>query len=157
MNYPNQFYPQVNNYAMPQQYQNFQAQQRQEQLDQLYARPYNYSFVRDRSEAERWPTAPGNHLVFEDQNGLYFYVKSLGFNPNEKPVFAVYKREDCVESTSTEQTSVEQNPLKDEFEKYQSSTKLEMDSLRASIEELKELINQKPNFNNKNYKKGGRD
>ena len=133
----NQYYPQNNNFMYP--------QYRQEQLNQVYANSYNSNciFVKDRNEAEMWQVAPGNKLIFEDQNGINFYVKSLGFSPNDRPVFKVYKRE---------------NPLKDEFEKYQSSTKLEMDSLRSSIEELKELISQnsKPNFN-KNYKKGGRE
>lgn len=140
-----------NNYMMP--------QYRQEQLNQVYANSYNSNciFVKDRNEAEMWQIAPGNKLIFEDQNGINFYVKSLGFSPNDRPMFKVYKREDYVEPVN-ENLQAEQNPLKDEFEKYQSSTKLEMDSLRSSIEELKELISQnsKPNFN-KNYKKGGRD
>lgn len=160
MNYPNQFYPQNNNFMMPQ-YQNFQQQPtRQDQLNQVFNNTYTYTFVQNRGEAERWPVAPGSLLVFADQNGMYYYTKSLSFTPNDKPVFSVFKREDCVESTSTNQTSIEQNPLKDEFEKYQNSTKLEIDNLRSSIEELKELINQKPSFNNGNnkpYKKGGRD
>lgn len=155
MNYPNQFYPQNNNFMYPQQY-------RQEQLNQVYANSYNSNciFVKDRNEAEMWQIAPGNKLIFEDQNGINFYVKSLGFNPNDQPAFKVYKREDYVEPIQQNVESVEQNPLKEEFEKYQNSTKLEIDNLRSSIEELKELINQKPSFNNGNnkpYKKGGRD
>lgn len=155
MAYPNQYYPQNNYYPMPQ-YQNFQAQQRQEQLDQLYSRPYNYNYVRDINEAKNWPTAPGNHLVFEDQNGQYFYTKSLGFAPNEKPVFVIYKREDFVEQPSETQIVVEQNPFKEEFDKYKSSTELELNSLKSSIEEMKELFkqNQKPHFDKK---RGGRD
>ena len=159
MNYPNQFYPQNNNFMMSQ-YQNFQQQPtRQDQLNQVFNNTYTYTFVQNRGEAERWPVAPGSLLVFADQNGMYYYTKSLGFAPNDKPVFSVFKREDCVESTSTNQTSIEQNPLKEEFEKYQSSNRLEMDSLRSSIEELKELINQnsKPNFNKNYNKKGGRE
>lgn len=150
MTYPNQYYQP--NY-MPQ-YQNFQPQQRQEQLDQLYVKPYNYNFVREKGEAERWPIAPGNMLVFADQNGQYFYTKSLGFAPNDKPVFVTYKREDYVEPAQvTEQ--VEQNPLKDEFDKYKSSTELELTTLKNSLEELKQLINQRPHFNKNS--KGGRD
>jgi len=148
----NPYYNQPN-YYMPQ-YQNLQAQQRQEQFDQIYSRPYSYNFVRDINEAKNWPTAPGNHLVFEDQNGMYFYTKSLGFGPNEKPIFIVYKREDFVEQSESNTQTVEQNPLKDQLEKYQSSTKLELDSLKSGIEELKELINQRPHFNNK---KGGKN
>ena len=147
MTYSNQFYPQNNNFMYP--------QYRQEQLNQVYANSYNSNciFVKDRNEAEMWQVAPGNKLIFEDQNGINFYVKSLGFSPNDRPMFKVYKREDYVEPVN-ENLQAEQNPLKDEFEKYQSSTKLEMDSLRSSIEELKELItqNSKPSFN---PKKGG--
>ena len=151
----NQYYPQQNNFMYP--------QYRQEQLNQVYANSYNSNciFVKDRNEAEMWQIAPGNKLIFEDQNGINFYVKSLGFNPNDRPIFRVFKREDCVEPVQQQNAEpVEQNLLKDEFEKYQSSTKLEIDNLRTSIEELKELINQKPSFNNGNnkpYKKGGRD
>lgn len=151
MVYPNNYYPQLNPYQTAQ-YQNFQAQQRQEQLNQLYSQPFNCNYVRDENEARNWQVAPGNHLVFENQNGQYFYTKSLGFAPNEKPVFAVFKREDFVEQSDNNQI-VEQNPFKEEFEKYKSSTELEMNNLRQSIEELKQLFNQKPHFN----KKGGRD
>ena len=156
MVYPNQFYQQPNVYQTPQ-YQNFQAQQRQEQLNQVFANSYNYNFTRDRYEAENWQIAPGNNLVFRDQNGLFFYTKTLGFGPNEKPVFSVYKREDYVEQPQQIQQQaevIEQNPLKEEFEKYQNSTKLELDNLKKTIEELKELISQSnkpPHFN----KKGG--
>lgn len=150
----NYYQPPVNPYWQSQ-YQNFQAQQRQEQLDQLYSRPYNYNYVRDENEARNWQIAPGNHLVFENQNGQYFYTKSLGFSPNEKPVFAIYKREDYVESAqATEQ--IEQNPLKEEFDNFKSSNQLELEALRKDISDLKDLINSKPHFD-KNHKKGGRD
>lgn len=161
MAYPNQYYQP--NYMVPQ-YQNFQAQQRQEQLDQLYTRPYAYNYVRDENEARNWPTAPGNHLVFENQNGQYFYTKSLGFGPNEKPVFIVYKREDFVEQ-SQETETVEQNSLQEQIEKYKSSTDLEINNLRVTLETLNNSItelresfknNSKPHFDKYN-KKGGRE
>lgn len=143
-----------NNYGFNQ-YQNFQQPTRQDQLNQVFNNTYNYTFVHNRSEAEQWPVAPGSLLVFADQNGMYYYTKSLGFAPNDKPVFSVFKREDCVEQTSQNQIPVEQNPLRDELEKYKNSTKLEMDNLKSSIEELKDLItqNSKPSFNQQ--KKGG--
>lgn len=154
----NQYYPQIpnNNYVMPQ-YQNYQMQQptRQDQLNQVFNNTYTYTFVQNRGEAERWPVAPGSLLVFADQNGMYYYTKSLSFTPNDKPVFSVFKREDCVESVNNNPNSqIDQNPLKEELDKYQNSTKLEMDNLRSSLNELKDLItqNSKPNFNSK---KGG--
>jgi hypothetical protein len=120
----------------------------------VFNNTYTYTFVQNRSEAERWPVAPGSLLVFADQNGQYYYTKSLSFNPNDKPIFSVFKREDYVESSNVS-SPTEQNPLKDELEKFQSSTKLEMDNIRSSIAELKDLItqNSKPNFNQQ--KKGG--
>ena len=151
----NQFYPQPVNQYYPQ-YQNFQAQQRQEQLNQVFANSYNYIFARDRAEAEGWPIAPGNTLIFRDQNGNYFYSKSLGFGPNEKPVFISYRREDFVEQ-SQESGTIEQNPLTEQLEKYKSSTDLEIANLRSTIEELKEMFKQdsKPNRFDKNFKKRG--
>lgn len=122
-------------------YQNYQAQQRQEQLNQVFASTYNYNYVQNRHEAETWPIAPGNHLVFEDQNGQYFYTKSLGFSPNESYIFTVFKKEEQVQP----QKVTEQNQLE-----------TEVDSLKGDIAELKKLFeqfttNNKPRFD----KKGG--
>lgn len=151
----NQFYPQpINPYYQP--YPNLQAQQRQEQLNQVFANSYNYIFARDKAEAESWPIAPGNTLVFRDQNGNYFYSKSLGFGPNEKPTFITFKREDFVEQ-SQETGTIEQNPLLDQIERYKSSTDLEIVNLKNAIEDLKEMFKQdsKPNRFDKNFKKRG--
>jgi len=124
------------NYFMPQ-YQNLQAQQRQEQLNQVFNNTYNYNFVRERSEAENWPIAPGNHLVFEDQNGLYFYTKSLGFAPNDRPVFSIFKREDFVEKEQPKE-----DPNKEDITKIQNE-----------VSELKEMVKQltanKPQYHGK--------
>ena len=122
-------------------YQNYQAQQRQEQLNQVFASTYNYNYVKDRREAEGWPIAPGNHLVFEDQNGLYFYTKSLGFAPNENYVFTVFKKEEQVQPQRVEEPT---------------RLETEVDSLKGDIAELKKLFeqftaNNKPRFD----KKGG--
>lgn len=119
-------------------YQNYQAQQRQEQLNQVFATTYNYNYVKDRNEAESWPIAPGNHLVFEDQNGAYFYTKSLGFAPNERYVFTVFKKEESVQPQFEEPKRLEN----------------EVDCLKSDIAELKKLFEQfttKPKFE----KKGG--
>lgn len=137
----NPYYNQPN-YYIPQ-YQNFQAQQRQEQLNQVFNNTYNYNFVRERSEAENWPVAPGAHLVFEDQNGLYFYTKSLGFNPNDRPVFTVYKREDFVEKEQPKELPKE-DPNKEEIVKIQNE-----------VSELKEMFKQFTTNKNQYHGKGG--
>lgn len=129
-------------YQQPMPYQNYQAQQRQEQLNQVYASTYNYNYVKDRHEAEVWPIAPGNHLVFEDQNGAYFYTKSLGFAPNENYVFSVFKKEEQVQPQS---------------QKMEEPSRLEneVDCLKNDIAELKKLFEQFTTNKPKFEKKGG--
>ena len=129
-------------------YQNYQAQQRQEQLNQVFNNTYNYIFVRDRNEAENWQIAPGNHLVFEDQNGGYFYTKSLGYAPNDKPVFSVFKREDYVVKEQ-----------KQEDNKFEQNVNNEISCLKNDISDLKEMIQQlttKPTYNKFDKKGGGK-
>lgn len=120
----------------PMPYQNYQAQQRQEQLDQVFSRSYTYNYARDITEAQNWPIAPGNHLVFEDVNGTYFYTKSLGFAPNDRPAFTIFKREEQIQPQITTDESSE------------------VESLKNDIKELKKLFEQ---FTAKQHfeKKGG--
>ena len=137
---PNQYYPTMpnNNYMIPQ-YQNYQMQQpRQDNA--------NFNYVRDRSEAEQWAIAPGSKLFFEDQNGSYLYIKSLGYGPNDRPVFISYKKEEI-----PIQQNIQQNNF--DFTKYDN----EMACVKNDISELKEMLKEltaKPNFN-KFEKKGG--
>lgn len=134
----NQYYQQpMNNYMMPQQYQNFQPQQRQDLT--------NFNYVRDRAEAENWPIAPGNRLIFEDQSGSYFYIKSLGFGPNDRPMFSSYKLEQPVKEEPKQENKYEQDL---------NATKLEVNSLKDSLNELKELVT-KLSYNKFDNKKGG--
>ena len=85
-----------------------------------------YNIAQDIKEAQNWPIAPGNHLVFEDANGKFFYTKSLGFAPNDIPVFSIFKREE---------------------------SKSEMDCLKSDIAELKQLFEQ---FTTNEKKGGGK-
>lgn len=138
---PNQYYPQIpnNNYLMPQ-YQNYQVQQpRQDNA--------NFNYVRDRAEAEQWAIAPGSKLFFEDQNGNWLYIKSLGYGPNDRPIFVAYKREE----------PIQQEPKQDTFDftKYDN----EMNCVKNDISELKEMLKEltnKPTYNKFDKKGGGK-
>ena len=139
----NQYYPQIpnNNYMMPQ-YQNYQNVPRQDST--------NFSYVRDRAEAEQWPIATGSKLLFEDQGGSYFYIKTLGFGPNDRPLFIAYKKEEYPVQQETKQDST--------LEQEINSTKLEMNCVKNDISELKEMLKEltsRPNYN-KYDKKGGK-
>ena len=101
---------------------------RQSQYD---TKQYLYFFVKDTGEAYNWPIAPGNLLVFKDQDDMHFYTKSLGYSPYDKPIFEVYTKE--------VQTQ-EQKPDSD------------FELLKKEIAEIKSKLSD---INNRNNNKGG--
>ena len=102
---------------------------RQPQYD---TKQYSYYFVKDTGEAYNWPIAPGNLLVFKDQDGMHFYTKSLGYSPYDKPIFEVYTKEVQAQ---------EQKPDSD------------FELLKKEIAEIKSKLSEINNRNNNN--KGG--
>lgn len=62
-------------------------------MNQPQTRQYLYYFVKDKGEAFNWAIAPGNLLVFKDQDNIHFYTKSLGYSPYDRPVFETYTKE----------------------------------------------------------------
>lgn len=47
--------------------------------------------VRSEQEAYNYPVAPGNSITFKDEGQPYVYVKTMGFNQMEPPVFKKYR------------------------------------------------------------------
>ena len=47
--------------------------------------------VRSEQEAFNYPVAPGNSITFKDEGQPYVYVKTMGFNQMEPPVFKKYR------------------------------------------------------------------
>ena len=57
--------------------------------------------VQSEAEARAYPVAPGNSITFKDESRPYCYVKTMGFNQLDRPVFERYKlvkEEEAVES-----------------------------------------------------------
>ena len=47
--------------------------------------------VRGIEEAFNWPVAPGNSVMFKDENSPYVYTKTRGFSQLDQPVFEKYR------------------------------------------------------------------
>lgn len=47
--------------------------------------------VRSEAEARNYPVAPGNSIVFKDENAPYIYVKTMGFSQFDSPAFDKYR------------------------------------------------------------------
>lgn len=69
-------------------------------MNNFYQNQNAYFFVKEQSEAVNWPIAPGNFLVFKDQDNIHFYTKSLGYSPYDRPMFEVYTREVRVQESN---------------------------------------------------------
>ena len=88
-------------------------------------RQFSYFFVQNINEAYNWAIAPGNFLVFKDQDGIHFYTKSLGLSPYDKVQFEVYTKEQpqAEMQAPVQQTNTEYDSLKEEISKLKEAMK----------------------------------
>lgn len=56
--------------------------------------------VRNIQEAQSYPVAPGNCVLFRDENAPYVYAKTMGYSQLERPTFEKYRliKEDIQEN-----------------------------------------------------------
>lgn len=47
--------------------------------------------VRNIQEAQSYPVAPGNSVMFRDENAPYVYTKTMGYSQLERPTFERYR------------------------------------------------------------------
>ena len=50
-----------------------------------------FVLVRSGQEARSYPVAPGNSVTFKDESQPFCYVKTMGFNQLDRPVFERYR------------------------------------------------------------------
>ena len=48
--------------------------------------------VRAKEEAQYYPVAPGNSMVFRKEDGSSMYIKTMGYSTVEPPIFEEYAR-----------------------------------------------------------------
>lgn len=68
-----------------------QAQQAQQQTQQPAIQQSGFVLVQSEQEARAYPVAPGNSVTFKDERQPYCYVKTMGFNQLDRPVFEKYR------------------------------------------------------------------
>lgn len=144
----NNYYPQMpyqpNYYANPYQPQIMQQPQ-QAQPAQRIVQPTiqqsGFVLVPSEREARNYPVAPGNSVTFKDENAPYCYVKTMGFNQLDRPIFEKYRlvKEEApqeVAESSTSSFSVQEN--KD----IAYALKSDLGAIWGEIDAIKEKINQ---------------
>lgn len=103
----------------------------------MYMNPYMNSYqqpnsglisVRSEMEARNYPIAPGNSVIFKNENEPYIYTKTMGFSQLDHPVFERYRvvREEAQNAPEEPKT----------IEADTSS----IDELKGEIEALRERI-----------------
>lgn len=130
----NPYYQQMAQQAMMQQ----QAQQQQQAQTQQIQQS-GFVLVQSEQEARAYPVAPGNSITFKDESQPYCYVKTMGFNQLDRPVFEKYRlvKEDAPLETS--QSPVTQSQSKGDKD-TQYALKSDLDELRAVIADMQEKI-----------------
>ena len=71
----------------------------------------NVTQVRAKEEAQYYPVAPGNSMVFRKEDGSSVYIKTMGYSTVEPPIFEEYAR------VITEQSQQEKSKYDNEISK----------------------------------------
>lgn len=88
---PNPYYQQMQNAAMMQQNQQMQQAQQNQPVQRPTIQQSGFVLVQSEQEARAYPVAPGNSITFKDESQPYCYVKTMGFNQLDRPVFERYR------------------------------------------------------------------
>ena len=134
-NQPNPYYQQMaQQQAMMQQTQQQSQQQQPQQIQQS-----GFVLVQSEQEARAYPVAPGNSITFKDESQPYCYVKTMGFNQLDRPVFEKYRlvKEDAL-SEPTQSPVTQSREKEDKDMRY--ALKSDLDELRAVIADMQEKI-----------------
>lgn len=105
----------------PYQFQMYQPQM----MPQQQAAPGVVS-VRSMQEAQNYPVAPGNSVMFRDENAPYVYTKTMGYSQLDRPTFEKYR---LVKEEITEPAQV---PV--------TADRTEIEQIRAEIERIKQEL-----------------
>lgn len=120
-----------------QQQQQAQTQQIQQPVQQI--QQSGFVLVQSEQEARSYPVAPGNSITFKDESQPYCYVKTMGFNQLDRPVFEKYRlvKEDA--PLEAPQSPVTQSQGK-ENKDIPYALKSDLEELKAVIADMQEKI-----------------
>lgn len=146
---PYQPYPTFQNPVPQQPMQPFPNQQVYQQPTQPQIQNAGFIQVRSEREAYEYPIAPGNSLTFKDEYSPYVYVKTLGFNQMERPIFKRYRlieeevptthQNSPVSASNSNGTDTPNYALKSELDTVSKA----VIALKSEIDKLKEKTTEK--------------
>lgn len=131
-------YGQMNPYQMQQMNQQAMMQQQNQQAQQPAIQQSGFVLVQSEQEALAYPVAPGNSITFKDERRPYCYVKTMGFNQLDRPVFERYRlvKEELAEARESRETQETDNSK--EMSAY--ATKSDLGAIWSELNAVKERI-----------------
>jgi hypothetical protein len=128
-----------------QQLQNMQAQQQTQPTIQ----DGGIVQVKDETAARNYPTAPGVSITLIDETRQHIFVKTMGFNQLEKPIFKKF-----LLIPEDEQNGGTDGVLKGDIDNTNNDLKTQIETLQSEYERLKEdICNLYAKFEDKPKKK----
>lgn len=120
-----------------------QQMQQPVQASQPEIRQNGFIRVKDESEVDAYPIAPGNSVTFIHETEPFVFVKTLGFSQFDRPVKEKYRlvRETPESANKTDSVPVKENANEpSEYAKAADVAKLQRDveALRVSVKTLNE-------------------
>lgn len=143
----NSYYPvtyQPNYYSNPYQpqYQPQMIQQPQQQTPSAQRMPQpaiqqsGFVLVQSEQEARAYPVAPGNSITFKDESQPYCYVKTMGFNQLDRPVFERYRLVKEETPSEVAEAHISANTAQ-EGKDIPYALKSDIEALRGEIDDLR--------------------
>lgn len=125
-----------------------QMQQQPVQSPQPEIRQNGFIRVKDESEVDAYPIAPGNSVTFIHETEPFVFVKTLGFSQFDRPIKEKYR---LVRETPESANKADFDPVKEsastevEYAKAADVAKLQRDveALRVSVKTLNERKTRK--------------
>lgn len=121
----------------PYAYQQVQPQQQAQPVQRI--QQSGFVLVQSEQEARSYPVAPGNSVTFKDERGPFCYVKTMGFNQLDQPLFEKYRlvKEDAPEIASG--SSVAKDSASNDKESAYA-LKSDLDAIWGEIDGIKEKL-----------------
>ena len=95
--------------------------------------------VRNEAEARGYPVAPGNSIMFRDENAPYIYNKSMGYSQLDQPTFDKYRLvKENVPEMHEDDSKTDLNNQTVNLSDY--ALKSDIDALTYEINALKEKV-----------------
>lgn len=126
-----QTYPNYNQFYYP------QVQQSSQNIQTNQIQNGGFVMVKDISEAQNYPVAPGNSVTFKNENQPYIYTKTLGFSQLDNPIFEKFR----LVKEENEQQIIEPTPAIEYLSLEDADLmRQEMAQMRSEIDFLREAI-----------------